>query len=270
MFKFKKDDLGFYVVCAIGGGGVGFLAGSIFVAIRAKRRQERIIKEAWMQSEFDLKRERVPLSELAEEALVEAVDIVKDKGYIPEEKDEDDISFISEEDYHKIEDFIDTHELKEIQERMLRAGDLTIEEVEEALTVERPKKDYSEIYRNRKPDLDELLPDEEFEDDTPDNEELIDERWQLNEDLPVGKKSQNVKAIYWDEENDSFYRFRRGNLTTPVVVEKYISSNAWTAVRYWFDLGWDTIYVDDQETVRVVKIVKDAAETEESAEEDDS
>lgn len=263
MFKFKKDDLGFYIVCAIGGGGVGFLAGSIFVALRAKRRQERI-EEEWMQAEFDLERERVPLSDLTEEGLIEAVDIVKDKGYIPEEDGED----VYDEE---VEEFIDTHELNEIQEKMLRAGDLSIDEVKEALREGRPKKDYSAMYgRNEKPDLDQLLPDENFEDDSPDSEAVIDDRWKLNESLPVDKKTQNVKVVYWDEEDDSFYRNRRGNKTTPINIAEYISEGAWNAVRYWFDLGWETIYVDDRETVRVIRVEKVTTETEGSVESSDS
>jgi hypothetical protein len=278
MFKFKKDDLGFYIVCAIGGGGVGFLAGSIFVALRAKRRQKRI-EEEWMQAEFDLERERVPLSDLTEEGLIEAVDIVKDKGYIPEEDGEDgeDVYDESEFVYHdlskdeEVEEFIDTHELNEIQEKMLRAGDLSIDEVKETLREGRPKKDYSAMYgRNEKPDLDQVLPDENFEDDSPDSEEVIDDRWKLNESLPVDKKTQNVKVVYWDEEDDSFYRNRRGNKTTPINIAEYISESAWTAVRYWFDLGWETIYVDDRETVRVIRVEKVTTETEGFVESSDS
>lgn len=290
MIKFKKEDFGFYFVCAIGGGGAGFVVGSLVAMLITKRRQQKRMEEDWMQAEFEFEqREDYSLMpELEEEGLIEAVDITESEGYVPTEEAEEPyrkvlyeeglkaakttvIDSMEEDETAEIEQFILKYRPNTIQIQMLRARDISMGEVLEVIQEQGGDRiDYGERYRDRKPDLDELISDEEFEDDSPDSEDVIDGRWKLNESLPVNKKANNVRVIYWDEENDSFYRNRRGNKTVPVTVDNYISKETWTAVRYWFDLDWDTIYVDDLDTVRVIRVEKVTTESEGSVEDNES
>ena len=131
-------------------------------------------------------------------------EIIKKEEYASQAEEDSEVEppYTMEE----VEAFIEKHDLNDIQIQMLRAGDLTMEEILDVLNSKKIRKDYSALYRDDKPDLSELYPEEDFEDGSPEDEEVIEERWKLNENLPVNKQSNNVKAIYWDEESDTLDR----------------------------------------------------------------
>lgn len=259
MFKFNKEDIGMYVVFATGGAGVGFLAGSLVSILLAKRRMRS--EHEWLQAEFSFEQDE-PKDRVERIISNENYVSVVEEEY--EEEDEEFPEVVEDgEVWDEIEDFIDRVKPSDIHVTMLRKGDMTMEEVLEVMAEQKVRKDYSAIYNNRKPSLDELISDDEIG-ESPDDEPMIDGRWTISEDFPVDRDPKNTKVVYWDEERDSFYRPTR-NSTVEVTLSKLIPTEVWNVVHLWFDKGYDTIFVSDEETVKVVRIEKDAADERESA-----
>lgn len=222
---FKKEDIGMYVALGLTGAGIGLIVGA-YIAQRLKRRAAD--DEYPIEIEVG---EEEPIGRVTE--LVETEDgttatiTVEEvpKGMLFGKTEEPEYS-------DELKAAIEEHELTAIQIQMVQTGLATLEEVVVLRRKERYAQSaepytYSGLYApsgDEKPDLDELVPDEEKEekDVIP-----IDGRYSFVPNVPDGMSDPPWPILY-DPIKELFYRLSgRGNLIPIKNPKEKVPWTAW-------------------------------------------
>ena len=193
--KFKRDDLGLYVVFAILGSGLGLLVGSYIAnRIENKRAEEEIIE---------------PIEDIARTGSEKTVSKKREKKNQAKQ-----LVGISEEE---IEELLSRYTATPVQIEMLRSGLMSIDQFETvASELDGEEDEIIEPYDYRmasKPELSELVPHipgkasrvEDEEDDLMDG-------WMVTLDKPGKNKYDREKFGKYDSSDGSLWRDQGGSL----------------------------------------------------------
>lgn len=231
--KFKKEDVGLYLAASLAGGGLGLLVGAL---IASRLTEPIVIPE---EEEYDIE-----IPENLEPG--DSFDISVEKIAGEKKSRKKTIKFKPEDD-PEIAAFIAEWEPSPIQIEMLKTERVTPEELIQVILEERAKEEsaqynYSAPYYD-KPELFELGT-------LPEDEEVIDDRYQILQDPPVGKSTKSVRVILYDSEDESFYSRSRNSKLVPRTLKGTISDETWIILKSYFEKGYQILYVDDLETTR--------------------
>jgi hypothetical protein len=243
--KFNKSDLGLYFASSLVGGGVGLLLGALIASLMAGPEPVLILDE----EEYDPVQRRFGLGEEAIEAEAEKIARVK--------KPRKTTTKITGRDDPELAAFIAEWEPSTIQIELVYKGLVTMEDLKELLIKERLAKEaepynYNKVYYEaefgEKPELADLAR-------LPEEEPVVDDRYQILRDPPANKDPKALRIIYWDAEDDSFYTLTRKKQPVPTDLRGVISDETWTVMVPYFDKGYDTLYVDDLESNRFYRFI---------------
>lgn len=242
--KFKKSDLGLYFASSLVGAGVGLLVGAL-VASRLAGPEPVYIPEPL--EDPVAKRNQV---ENVEEYLDEQEERVE--KIVQEKKPRKKTIKIQAQDDPELAAFIAEWEPSTIQIEMVKKKLVTLKDLEELLIKENLSAlaepyNYSAPYYD-KPELVDIAK-------LPEEEEIVDSRYQILREPPADKDAKNLREIHWDPEDDTFYTLTRKQQPVPTDLRGVISDETWVALVPYFDKGYSTLYVDDLETSRFYKFV---------------
>ncbi len=259
--KFKKSDLGLYFASSLVGAGVGLLVGAL-VASRLAGPGPIYLpdEEKYTRSsaEISFRRARPRKNDKFEQQVVDAAE------KFPREKKPRKKSIkIQAQDDPELAEFIAEWEPSTIQIEMVHTGLITLGDlqevlIEEALAKEAEPYNYSARYLDHdKPELAEIAK-------LPEEEEVVDDRYQILREPPANKDGIPVRDIYWDPEDDTFYMLSRNKTPVPTDLRGVISLDTWDVMVPYFDKGYDALYVDDLKTSKFYRFVAVDWESEES------
>jgi hypothetical protein len=231
--KFRKEDVGLYLAAGLAGGGLGLLVG----ALVASRLAEPIyIPEEELENDPVADRYQVPnVEKYLNEKIAGEKKPRKKRIKFKAEDDPDLAAFIAE------------WEPSTIQIEMLKTGQATMEEVETVILDDRLSKEiepynYSAPYFD-KPDLSELVAD-------PEDEEVIDDRYQLLQEAPPGKSTKSVRVIYYDRSDESWSARAKNGRPVPTNLDKMRSPETEIMVKAYLEKDYEVLYVNDLETTK--------------------
>lgn len=226
--KFQRSDLGLYFASSLVGAGVGLLVGS-FIASRLAAPEPPFIPEeedeGW-DEEYWQAPEKIP-------------GVKKSRKKTTKIKVSDDPELAA---------FIAEWEPSTIQIEMVKKGLVTLEDLQQTLAEERLAEEkepysYNLRYYDDKPDLADLVK-------LPEDEELVDDRYQILRDPPKNKDPKALRVVYWDMQDDGFYTLSRKKQPVPTDIRTMISDETWEVMLPYLHGGYTTLYVDDLETTR--------------------
>jgi len=239
--KFKRSDLGLYFASTLVGAGVGLLMGA-FIASRQTRSFYVPGKIEEWEAVSDPVAQRFQVDNVEEYLDEQAEKNARVK------KPRKTSTKITVQDDPKLAAFIAEWEPSTIQIEMVKKGLVTLEALEEVLIKEAAAKK-SEPYNYRGPyydDKPELVDISKL----PEEEKIVDDRYQILRDLPTDRDIKKVRIIYWDPEDNDFYCLSRSKQPVPTDLRGLISDETWEIMLPYFDKGYNTLYVDDKETNR--------------------
>lgn len=234
--RFKKEDIGLYMASSLAGGGLGLLVGA-FIASRLEEpiyipeedwREEAHVRLSYKNAEdFKARLEKA-------EKIAGGEKSRKTRIKLKAEDDPDLAKFIAE------------WEPSTIQIEMLRNDQTTMEEVQKIILDERAREEiepynYSAPYYD-KPELSELVT-------LPEDEEIIDDRYQILQTAPTGKSSKSIQVLKYDPDDGGLFKMARNGKPVPTNLRKDME-NTWEIVEMYLHKGYASIYVDDLETTR--------------------
>ena len=245
--KFKKSDLGLYFASSLVGAGAGLLTGA-FIA-------SRLTGPAFIVPDEETWDEQVTrLQALGDPVENRYGPSEKIAGEKKPEKIRKTTVKIKIQDDPELAAFIAEWEPSTIQIEMVKKGLVTLSALEELMIKEGLAKNsqpynYSGAYFDEeKPELADLAK-------LPEEEEVIDDRYQILRDPPTEKDAKSKRIIYWDPEDDSFYTLTRKKQPVPTDLRGTISDETWIIMVPYFDKGYSTLYVDDLETSRFYQFI---------------
>lgn len=253
--KFKKSDLGLYFASSLVGAGVGLLVGAV-IASRIAGPEPIYIPEP-VEDPVTKRNQMEDVGAYLDEQAEKNARVKKTRKTSTKIKVQDDPELAA---------FIAEWEPSTIQIEMVKTGLVTLAALEEALIKERAAKEaepynYSAVYYDDKPELVDLAK-------LPEEEELIDGRYQILREPPAEKDVRNLREIHWDPEDDTFYTETRRKQPVPIDLRGTISDETWVTLVPYFDKGYSTLYVDDLETSRFYKFVVVPEDMEDSSDND--
>ena len=236
--KFKKSDLGLYFASSLVGAGAGLLTGA-FIASRMTGPAFYVPEEeTWDEQVTRLQALGDPPEKIAVEKKPRKTTVK-----------------IKVQDDPELAAFIAEWEPSTIQIEMVKKGLVTLDALEELLVKEAAAKEiepynYSHPYfdGDDKPELSDLTT-------LPEEEPVVDDRYQILRDPPAEKDAKSKRIIYWDAEDDSFYTLTRKKQPVPTDLRGTISDETWVAMVPYFDKGYNCLYVDDLESSRFYQFV---------------
>lgn len=240
--KFKKQDLGLYFAASLVGAGSGLLVGAL-------------IASRLTEPDF------VPFLNEEDQWHEPITPPQKNAG---EKKPRKTSTKLKAQDDPELAKFIAEWEPNTIQIEALKTNLVTMEDLQELLITQRAAEEaepynYSTIYQDDKPELIDLVK-------LPEEEEPIDDRYQILRDPPPNKDIKSQRVIHWDPEDDTFYTLTRKKQPVPTTLRGMISDETWVALVPYFDKGYNVLYVDDLETIRFYKFVVVPDDMEDSSE----
>lgn len=257
--KFKKSDLGLYFASSLVGAGAGLLVGA-FVASRLTGPEPIYLpdEEKYTRSsaEISFRRVRPRKNDKFEQQVVNAAE-----KFPTGKKTRKKTIKIKAQDDPELAEFIAEWEPSTIQIEMVKTGLITQEDLQELLIKEELAKEtepynYSAPYVD-KPELADLTK-------LPEEEEIVDDRYQILRDPPADKDVKTVREVYWDPEDDTFYTLSRNKTPVPADLRGMISEETWDVLVPYFDKGYEALYVDDLKSARFYRFIAVDWESEES------
>lgn len=267
--KFKKEDLGLYFALVLVGGGAGLLIGALLAARLASSKPlyipEEEDEEAWenddIEEEWDEDAEEsAPKIARREKSEKQILSHYQKKHFITEEEAAAKEALLAA--------FIVEFQPSAIQIEMVKNDLLTMDELKEVLILEevtrqREPYNYNAKYLEveDKPDLEDLA-------QLPDEIEVIEERWQISSEQTTGKSKKNLRKVFYDSEDDSFFTMSRQDHPIPVgSVNDFIPNGVWAVVAPYLLSDMGPIFVNDLETPKHFKfeIVSGSEDTEDSS-----
>lgn len=232
--KFNRNDIGLYIALGLVGAGTGLLIGAFIAGRRKQSRVSNQIRD--LVDETEKLVDNYKLSEDAKETLEEYTipEIV-----VYDEKPIEPKSQYSEE----IQEFIEEYEPTSVQLEMVMKDILSIDEVKKALDMEAEDAEdaaehnnYAAMYGN-------------IGTKTPEDEGLIDDRYNIYRSLPSDYLGDKRQTVYYDESDDSFYIMSKQGTPIPMgKIYNLISENLWEIMKPYMVSGWAPLYVVDLET----------------------
>jgi hypothetical protein len=271
--RFKREDIGLYLATVLIGGGAGLLVGA-FITARINKKQEEAeeelipeevtydpddppdhVKELEKETEEE-EEEDIPLKELKSKTL-------------PKKKSSGKKRFrLSKEDRNELNRLSSQYVITGMQVELVESGIMSVDELgeslleeeiiaEESLPIEVGNEDgtptdYNSPYRynDLKPDMDDLLqkPDD---DAGPRNLEdllvVVDERWEISLEPPVGKDEQQKRIIYFDPDDETVFTKTDGGDPVPADLRVITTPEVRDLVMPWllFEEEMEVIYIND-------------------------
>lgn len=258
--KFKKEDIGLYFALGLVGAGAGLLLGALLAARLTNPGKRRYVpyipkpEEDW--------------DEGAEEEWDDEP-IKKMDRKIARVKKSEKQSLTTEEDAVKeslLTAFIVKYQPSAIQIEMVKNGLATLDELKEVLIKEEMANqlknyNYNTVYRETddKPDLAELA-------QLPDEIEIIDKRWQLSSKQTEAKSEENLRRVFFDDEDDSFFSMSRQGHPIPMgAINELVPNEVWDVVEPYLASGIGPIFVNDLETPKHFRFEIVSEDTEDSS-----
>lgn len=216
--KFKKEDIGLYFALGLVGAGVGLLVGA-FIASR----REGPIPVGVLDSVQDWHKEEV--------------------GKKPPEKKL--VKKSKKESTPELDAFIEKYQPTAIQIEMVKNGLFDLESLEKTLIQEELAKQ-KEPYNYNGPYLDDDKPDLSDLADLPEDEEIVDDRYKILQKPPKKKSTKNMRVIYFDQGDNSFYTMTRQKQPVPVgSINEFVSEETWEVMLPYMLSGFAPLYVND-------------------------
>lgn len=180
---------------------------------------------------------------------------------------------ISKEDRKELARLSEEYVINALQVELVEKGTITVEELEESLIdadfdqdiLELPEEDesdnldledhidYSQVYRDDKPEMDELLNKHEkpLDDDGPrelgDLLVVVDSKWEIRLEPPTNKGARLKRTIYFDPDDETVYtKSGAGDIVSADL--RVITTKAVRDIIYpWllFEKDIEAIYIDD-------------------------
>jgi hypothetical protein len=261
--KIKKEDLGLYFALGLVGAGMGLLVGA-FVASRRQGGPVPILDraDAWSKTLEDEKE-----SDKVARKFSRKEKSVKKAGKIDIPKLKRQSELFKKQ---QLEEFIVKYEPSAIQIEMVKNDLVTLEELEDMMMKEELAKhkepyDYTEPYlENDKPELSELSK-------LPEEEDVIDDRYQILQESPKHKSPKNMRVVYFDGEDGSFHTMTRQKRPVPITsIKEFITEETWEVMLPYMISGFAPLFVNDLQTAKWYRFELIPEDVEEFSEDDDT
>lgn len=232
--KFKREDIGLYFALGLVGGGVGLLVGA-FIASRREGTMPRYISE----DDWDDGPMVYDEGKTSEEMT---------RKFPPKKKR---VKKGQRADSQELKRFIREFDPSAIQIEMVRSGLLTIDELQDTMIQEEIAKT-KEPYNYTGPYLlDEDKPDLADLATLPEDEEPIDDRYQILQKPPKRKSPKNMRVVYFDQEDGSFYTMTRQKQPVPLgSINEFISEETWEVMLPYMLSGFTPLFINDLQTAK--------------------
>jgi len=242
--KIKKKDFGLYFTLGLVGAGMGLLVG----AYVASRRQGGPLLSYLSEDaeEWD------PIAEQADEAY-DRVTHGKSDPKIPRKKKRVKKGGVKLPDTIKV-DALDTFTRKynptPIQIEMVKSELITLDELEAMLMKEELAK-HKEPYNYTQPYLDDDKPELSDLSKLPEEEEVIDDRYQILQEPPKNKHKKSLRVVYFDAEDGMFHTMTRQKQPVPVAsIKEFITEETWEVMLPYMVTGFAPLFVNDLQTAK--------------------
>ena len=226
--KFKKEDVGLYFTLGLVGAGVGLLVGAF---IASKRGGPTTV---YIPEEEEYGKENSAMDDFTPK--------------IPRKKKR--VKKLKFEPNPELDAFIEEYQPSAIQIEMVKKGLLTLESLEntlikEELANQKEPYNYNGPYLNdEKPELRDLIA-------LPEDEEVINDRYQILRKPPKRKSPKNMRVIYFDEEDKTLYTMTRQKQPVPIgSINEFISEEAWEVLLPYMLMGFVPLFVNDLQTAK--------------------
>jgi hypothetical protein len=255
--KVKKEDFGLYFALGLVGAGMGLLVGAYIASRRGDSRPIRIPEE-WKE-EWD------------EEAEKHADETVQKISRKKNRVKKGQIKSFPLQDMDALDAFTRKYNPTAIQIEMVKSEVVTLEELEDMLMKEELAKhkapyDYTQPYLDEddKPELSDLskLPEEEG---------VIDDRYQILQEPPKNKHKKSLRVIYFDAEDGRFHTLTRQKQPVPVPsIKEFITEETWEIMLPYMVTGFAPLFVNDLQTAKWYRFEIVPEDLEEFSEDDDT
>lgn len=282
--RFKREDMGLYFAMALIGGGVGLLVGA-FVTVRVNKKREEETEELELEDaiEFEEVAEEeetvtheqhitnITNEDLPPQRMKEVDDLIEKKRPRTSKRTR---TRLSKENRCELARLTREYGVTTMQTELVESGVMTVKELEEGLidaeleandghVDEDLEIEVSEIndightdynspyrYNDSKPDMDDLL-EKPIDDGDPRNIEdllvVVDGRWGISIEPPIGKAERQKRTVYFDPEDESVFTKTADGGVTPADLRVITTPEVRDLIMPWllFEPDMDTIYIDD-------------------------
>ncbi len=252
--KFKKEDIGLYFALGLVGAGVGLLMGAFIASRRRDSSTYNIINY---------------IPELDEEPSLK---IPRKENRVEKaaKKHERARQAAKKVDSPELKGFIVEYQPSAIQIEMIRSGLLTIDALRETMIQEEFAKqkapyNYNSPYLDvdDKPELSELAK-------LPEDEAVVDDRYEILQKPPKRKSPKNMRTVFFDQEDDTFYTMTRQGSPIPVgTINEFISEETWEVMLPYMLSGFAPLFVNDLKNAKYYRFEIVPEDLEELSEDDD-
>lgn len=266
--KFKKEDVGLYFALGLVGAGVGLLIGAYIASRRG--RATTVVNNLYIPEgmTYDEKKDIFVLEE--EEPIAQKFPRKKNRVEKAQEDHERARQEAKKVDSPQLKGFIVEYRPSSIQIEMVRSGVITLDELRETMLQEElaeAKEPYNyngPYHEDDKPELSELAK-------LPEDEEIIDDRYEILQKPPKRKSKKNVRTIFFDQEDGTFYTLTRQGAPVPIAqIDEFISEETWEILLPYMLSGFDPLFVNDLSNAKYYKFELIPEDTEASSEDDES
>ncbi len=240
--KFKKEDVGLYFALGLVGAGMGLLVGA-FIASRRGGSMPRYIPEDYQEKQIEKPAPKIPRVKKR----------VKKGKHIPDAA---------------LNAFIERYRPSTIQIELVKNGLLTLETLEDTLVREKLA-EQKEPYDYNGPYLDDDKPELSNLIKLPEEEEVVDGRYQILRKPPKRKSPKNMRVIYFDQEDVSFYTMTRQKQPVPIgSIDEFVTEETWEVMLPYMLSGFAPLYVSDLKNAKYYRFEIVPEDTEDSSEDD--
>jgi hypothetical protein len=258
--KIKKEDFGLYFALGLVGAGMGLLVG----AYVASRRQRGPLLSYLSEDVEEWDEEAEKAADKTLQKISRKKNRVK-KGQIKARPFSDVVTL------DELDAFTRKYNPTAIQIEMVKSGVVTLDELEDMMMKEELAKhkapyDYTQPYldEDEKPELSDLskLPEEEG---------VIDDRYQILQEPPKNKHKKSLRVVYFDAEDGKFHTITRQKRPVPVAsIKEFITEETWEVLLPYMVSGFAPLFVDDLKTAKWYRFELVPEDLEDSSEDDAS
>lgn len=264
--KIKKEDIGLYFALGLVGAGVGLLVGA-YIASKRGGSIPSYIPEGTV---YDKEKGRFVIDEEWGEAVVEKrLEKMAEKTdrKIPRKKKR--VKKGQKKSDPELEAFIKEFEPSAIQIELVKNGLTTLEELEETILQEKLAEE-KEPYNYNGPYLEDDKPDLSDLAKLPEDEETVDDRYVILRQPPKRKSPKNMRVIYFDSGDGSFYTMTRKKQPVPIgSITEFISEETWEVMLPYMLSGFAPLFVNDLTNAKYYRFEIVPEDLEESSEDDE-